>query len=401
MASDLILTLNAGSSSVKFALFDVNHSDMPMIASGQVEGLPDHPRLQARLVGASSPTQRDLAGGGEANHAMALQAILGWVGDHLVGSRIMAVGHRVVHGGPDHRSPALVDERLLEDLRKLVPLAPLHQPHNLSGVEAARRAFPHAPQVACFDTAFHRGHAFAVDSFALPRELYESGVRRYGFHGLSYEYVARRIRDLAPVEATGNVIVAHLGNGASLCALRDGKSVGTSMGFTALDGLIMGTRCGQIDPGVLLYLLTERGLDAAALSDLLYHRSGLKGLSGLSGDMRELEASGSPAARDAIDCFVLRICREVASLAAVLQGMDMIVFTGGIGENSAAIRREVLQRLGWMGVTLSDAANERGETTISAVSSPVRALVVRTSEERMIAEHTLRTAGLRTAGRAA
>jgi acetate kinase len=401
MRRDLLVTLNAGSSSIKFGIFELSDGAVERVASGQVQGLLTTATLQAGIVGTGTSPPVPLKPEGPSTHVLAMAAVLDWIADAFPGAHVVAVGHRIVHGGPSHAAPAPIDERLLADLRRLVPLAPLHQPHNLAGVEAARQAFPGTPQVACFDTAFHRGHAFEVDAFAIPRAFYDDGVRRYGFHGLSYEYVSRRLREIAPVEAVASVVIAHLGNGASLCAVKDGVSVASTMGFTALDGLVMGTRCGQIDPGVLLYLMSEKGMDAAALTRLLYTESGLKGLSGLSADMRELLSSAAPQAREAIACFVSRICREVASMAAVMQGLDAIVFTGGIGENSPAIRTDVLRRLAWMGVTLDERANDERRALISAPKSSVRAFVVPTDEERMIAEHTVKVAGVLGADRAA
>ena len=286
-----------------------------------------------------------------------MRAILGWLDGVGYTKGIVAVGHRVVHGGPDLTEPMLVDDAALARLRKLIPLAPLHQPHNLAGIEAARAAFPGRPQVACFDTSFHRSHPFVADTYALPRSYYEEGVRRYGFHGLSYEYITRRLFKIAPQIAREDVIVAHLGNGASMCVISNGRSMASTMGFTALDGLPMGTRCGQLDPGVLIYLMTEKKMDAQAISDLLYKESGLKGMSGVSQDMRELEASSSEGAREAIDYFVTRIRRELAGLAACVDGVEGIVFTGGIGEHSARVRKSVSSGLAWMGVELDDEAN--------------------------------------------
>jgi acetate kinase len=275
-----------------------------------------------------------------------------------------------------------------------VPLAPLHQPHNIAGIRAAREAWPGVLQVACFDTAFHRGHPFVHDTFALPRALYAEGVRRYGFHGLSYEYVSARLRTIAPLQAGGRVVVAHLGNGASMCAIRDGKSIASTMSFTALDGLPMGTRCGQLDPGVILYLLREKKLDVAALSDLLYRESGLQGLSGISHDMRELEASDAPEARQAIDYFISRIRYEFGGLAAALDGVDAMVFCGGIGENSWRVRERVLEGLEWMGIELDRTANRAGTDVISTAASRVRAYVIRTDEEAMLARHAVDELGL-------
>jgi acetate kinase len=301
-----------------------------------------------------------------------------------------------VHGGPDHSTPVLIDDRTLASLRALIPLAPLHQPHNVAGVEAAMKAFPSIPQVACFDTAFHRSHPFIHDTYALPRSYYDEGVRRYGFHGLSYEFITRKLGRIAPEIAREGVIIAHLGNGASMCAVHDGRAVATTMGFTALDGLAMGTRCGQLDPGVALYLLTEKKMSADALSDLLWKGSGLKGMSGLSQDMRELEASDKPAARDAIAYFVSRIRREIGGLAAALNGAEAIVFTAGIGEHSWKVREAVLKDMEWMGVHFDAQANRANAQIISAEDSPTTVFVIPTNEELMIAEHTVATAGVET-----
>ncbi|KAF0124391.1 MAG: acetate kinase, partial [Methylocystaceae bacterium] len=284
---------------------------------------------------------------------------------------------------------------VIDRLEKLVPLAPLHEPHNIAGIKAAREAWPESIQVACFDTAFHRSHPFVNDVFALPRQYYAEGVRRYGFHGLSYEYVSTRLREVSPSHAKGRVVVAHLGNGASMCAIQNGRSVASSMGFTALDGLPMGTRCGQLDPGVVLYLMQEKKLGAEEISNLLYKESGLKGLSGISHDMRELEASGAAEAREAIDYFVFRIRRELGGLAAVLQGIDAIVFCGGIGENAWRVRERVLEGMEWLGVELDRPANERQREVISSAKSPVRVFVIPTNEEQIIARHALQLADAR------
>ena len=292
-----------------------------------------------------------------------------------------------------------IDATAIAKLRKLIPLAPLHQPHNISGIEAAIAAFPGIPQVACFDTAFHRSHPFVDDTFALPRAYYDEGVRRYGFHGLSYEYIMRTLRKLAPQIVREDVIVAHLGNGASMCAIKNGQSISSTMGFTALDGLPMGTRCGQLDPGVILYLLAEKKMTVDEITDLLYKESGLKGMSGISQDMRELEASDSPAARDAIAYFVSRIRRELAGLAATVDGVEGVVFTGGIGEHSARIRKAVLTGMEWMGIQIDDEANEANAQIISARASPTAVFVIPTDEERMIARHALEV--LAAAGKAA
>jgi len=385
---DALLTLNAGSSSIKFGLFDAD--SLEPLASGQIESLGGAAAFRARLAAEGSDERhRWDPAKAPANHAQALQWLLEWIGQRVAGRRIAAVGHRVVHGGLRHSRPVLLDDDVIAGLAALVPLAPLHQPHNLAGIAAARAAFGKVPQVACFDTAFHRGHGFVEDSFALPRELYDEGVRRYGFHGLSYESIADTLRRHHPREADGRVVVAHLGNGASMCALRERRSVASTMGFTALDGLPMGTRCGQLDPGVLLYLVERKGFDAAALTDLLYHRSGLLGLSGgLSNDMRTLEAADSPQAVEAIDYFVARIRRELGALAAVLGGIDALVFTGGIGENSSRVRGRVLQDMGWLGIEADEAANAAGSVLLSTAHSAVCVLRLATDEEGMIARHT-------------
>ncbi len=383
-----ILTLNAGSSSIKFALFECN-SALAERVRGQVEGLGAAPHLQAAKPGEAN-VDRSLSETQAHDHASALAVVLEFL-DQCVGKvAIEAVGHRVVHGGVDFCESIVLDEQKLGVLERLNLLAPLHQPHNLSGVRAADRAFPDALQVACFDTAFHRSHPWVNDVYALPRALYDEGIRRYGFHGLSYEYVTERLYQVAPMHAAGRVVVSHLGNGASMCAIRDGQSVGSSMGFTALDGLPMGTRCGQLDPGVVLYLIEEKGLSVREVEDLLYRRSGLKGLSGLSHDMRELEAAGTPEAMQAIDYFVFRIRRELGSMTAILSGLDALVFCGGIGENAWRIREGVCQGFEWLGIELDDIRNQAGEMIVSSDRSRVRVFIIHTNEEMMIARHTAR-----------
>ncbi|MEY9787148.1 acetate kinase [Sinorhizobium fredii] len=307
----------------------------------------------------------------------------------LEGLELRAIGHRVVHGGPDYAQPVLIDATVLDRLASYQDLAPLHQPNNLAPIRLAMEINPDVPQVACFDTAFHRGHPEHADCYALPRALYDQGVRRYGFHGLSYEYIAERLHEIAPEAAGGKVIVAHLGSGASMCALRDGQSVESTMGFTALDGLPMGTRPGQLDPGVVLYLISERGMSADAVSDLLYHEAGLKGLSGISNDMRELLASDEPRAAFAIAHFVHRCRLNAGMLAAALGGLDAFVFTAGVGENSAPIRARIAEGLAWLGTELDPAANDAGGALISTATSRVALHVIPTDEELMIARHTL------------
>jgi acetate kinase len=306
---------------------------------------------------------------------------------------LAAIGHRVVHGGPEYSEPVLVSPEVLDRLARYVPLAPLHQPNNLAPIRTILELRPELPQVACFDTAFHRGHGPLADHFAIPEELYAEGVRRYGFHGLSYEYIADHLPQVAPVLAHGRVIVAHLGSGASMCALAGGRSIESTLGFTALDGLPMGTRPGQIDPGVVLYLLTEKSMDAAEVQRFLYNECGLKGLSGVSSDMRELEASADPRAAFAIEFFVYRIALNTGMLAAALGGVDGFVFTAGIGENSAMIRTRVTARLAWLGAKLAPEANAGGQTLISSPDSRVAIYVLPTDEELMIARHTLAVVG--------
>jgi acetate kinase len=380
--SNALLTLNAGSSSLKFSLFAL--ADVP--PERRYTGAFDRGAApgDVAITGVDgSRSVLSLAEPGQLGSAFA--AVLAWCEAQADFGDIVAVGHRVVHGGMDHTVPVVLSEDVIADLAKLSPLAPLHQPHNLAGVEQAMAAFPNALQVACFDTAFHRTHPFVNDTFALPHRFYAEGVRRYGFHGLSYDYVSDT---LDPAMKAGRVIIAHLGNGASMCALKAGQSVGSTMGFSALDGLPMGTRCGQIDPGVLLYLMQEHGMDADAIATLLYKESGLKGMSGLTNDMRVLLASNDPHAKEALDYFVFRIQREIGGMTAVLGGLDALVFTGGIGENAAPIRQRVCSGFEWLGMALDDAANAANAHEVSAAGSSIRVLVVPTDEEAMIARYT-------------
>ena len=378
MNDPVILTLNAGSSSIKFGLYEPAQEPNEIV-SGQVSNLGPAARLAVDLPG-QPRVNVEL---GAADHGVALQAILSHARGMIGERNVCGVGHRVAHGGIDFESPEVLDEPVLAKLRALAPLAPLHQPHNLAAIDAARRIFPDALQIGCFDTAFHRGHPWVNDTFALPRRYYDQGVRRYGFHGLSYEYVSGALQTVAPEIADGRVVIAHLGNGASMCAIRDGQSIASTMGFSALDGLPMGTRCGQLDPGVLLYLMDHEQLSASQITDLLYRESGLKGLSGLSNDMRELEASDAPEAAQAIDYFVFRIQREVGAMCAVLGGIDALVFCGGIGENSSHVRTRVCSGMDWIGVSLDETRNAANQPRISTGSTMV--LVVKTDEERIIA----------------
>lgn len=375
---ELILTLNAGSSSIKVALYD--HSDaLPQKARGQVEGLGARAQLEIAAAG-QQPTVRDI---GQADHAHALAQLFEALTPLCAGRGIAAVGHRIVHGGAKIDGPCILRDAVLAEIAALAPLAPLHQPHNLDAVRAAKCAFPDAVQLGVFDTAFHHGHDFVQDTFGLPRRFYDQGVRRYGFHGLSYASIAGQLALDHPDLAAGRVIVGHLGNGASLCALSGGRSVDTTMGFSALDGLPMGTRVGQLDPGVILYLM-DQGMDAAALTELFYKQSGLKGLSGISHDMRVLLASSAPEAAAAIGYFTARLAREIGAMAAVLGGVDALVFTGGIGANAAPIRAMALEKLGFLGLELDPVANAAHARMIHA--GPVPILVMATDEERVIAK---------------
>ena len=388
-----ILVLNAGSSSLKFGLFTAEKAPQPL-ATGLVDriGGPAHMRLRSHdggvLCDAAVPAAQ------AADHAGALAAAFHHVGQHFAQAHIVAVGHRIVHGGRDFVAPVVLGASEMQALAALVPFAPLHQPHNLAGVRAAMALLPDAVQIGCFDTAFHRHHPFVNDTFALPRDYYEKGVRRYGFHGLSYDYIAGALAEMAPTLHAGRVVVAHLGNGASMCALQAGRSVASSMGFSALDGLPMGTRSGQMDPGVLLYLMEQENMSAAQISDLLYRRSGLLGLSGISHDMRSLLASDAPQAREAIDYFCFRIRRELGGLAAALEGLDAVVFTGGIGENAAEIRARTCAGMGWIGIELDAPANQAGATVISTPLSRVRVLCIPTNEELVIARAAVALAGV-------
>ncbi|MEW5423175.1 acetate/propionate family kinase [Amorphus sp. 3PC139-8] len=396
--TDLILTINAGSSSIKFSLFTM--AAATEVIRGQIDGLGVHPRLVAREGSEKVVDQTYPDGTGPADHAAALKSILALLQERHPDQQVTAVGHRIVHGGPDFKDSVRLDDTVLDRLKALNPLAPLHQPHNLSGVAAARAAFPHALQVACFDTSFHRKHPWVNDTFALPNQFYEAGVRRYGFHGLSYEYIVSRIAELGLADDSHKLVVAHLGNGASMCAIRDGVSIASTMGFTALDGLPMGTRCGQIDPGVLLYLIGEKGMTTEELTKLLYNESGLKGLSGISNDVRDLEESDDPNAARALDYFVFRVRRELGAMAASLRGLDAVVLTGGIGENAANLRHRILHDEEWLGISIDDERNYAKEMRVSTDTSPVQVYVIPTNEEMMIARHTARIAAQESVGTA-
>ncbi|MBC8742961.1 acetate/propionate family kinase [Paraburkholderia sp. UCT31] len=386
--ADVILVLNAGSSSIKFSAFEERGSALDLVVHGQVDGLyTSHARFEA-LDRHGEHHAKEWTAGTELDHRHGLEHIGVFLEEHREGHTLVAVGHRVVHGGQRFSGPVRLTPAVVDELDKLTPLAPLHQPHNLKSIRLFDQMQPDVPQVACFDTAFHRTQPEVAQAFALPAAITDLGVRRYGFHGLSYEYIASVLPHVAPGAAAGRTVVAHLGNGASMCALVAGASVASTMGFTALDGLPMGTRCGNLDPGVVLYLMEERGMDARALEDLLYRRSGLLGVSGVSADMRTLLESDDPRARFAIDLFVYRISRELGSLAAAMDGIDALVFTGGIGEHAAAVREAVVRRTKWLGVELDVAANLKGGPIVTTASSGIPVWVIPTNEELMIARHT-------------
>jgi acetate kinase len=383
--ADAVLALNAGSSSLKFGVFrSTGNATIVPVSKGGIEGIGTAPHFTARDNNGVTLIEKRWP---SATFAIVLGELLEWIDHHLGDDRLVAVGHRVVHGGRDYTAPVRLTDDVLTALDALTPLAPLHQPHSLAPVRAITTLRPELAQIACFDTAFHRTMPAVATRFALPREFDDEGVRHYGFHGLSYEYIAQRLRQVAPRLAAGRVIVAHLGNGASLCAMLSGLSVDTTMSFTALDGLMMGTRCGAIDPGVLLYMLQQKNLSPADLEHLLYEKSGLLGVSGLSSDMRVLLASDLPHAREAVELFVFRIARETAALAASLGGLDGFVFTAGIGEHAPEIRAAVCERLRWLGVTTGPEVG----SLISAPDSRVEVHVIPTDEEAMIGQHTLET----------
>ena len=386
--ADVIAVLNAGSSSFKFSLFAVAPDGLDVLARGQAEGLTTSPRFIARDGAGAVLEEKAWEAGTQLGHAGALDHLVAFLRARLGQHRLVGVGHRVVHGGAEYSAPVRVDAGVLQALEKYIPLAPLHQPHNLTPIRALLERAPQLPQVACFDTAFHRRQPPVAQAYALPRSISERGVLRYGFHGLSYEYVAGVLPRHDERAAAGKVVVAHLGNGSSMCAMTAGRSVASTMGFTAADGLPMGTRCGNLDPGVVLYLIDELGMDTRAVEKLIYQQSGLLGVSGISSDMRTLLASDAPAAKEAVDLYVYRIARELGSLAAALGGLDALVFTAGIGENSAELRQRVCRDAAWLGVDLDEAANRRGGPCISRAGSRASAWVIPTNEELMIAGHT-------------
>jgi acetate kinase len=390
---DAILVVNAGSSSVKFRVFEVEGPQaLRQVISGQMDGIGVRPKLKANGAANEKLIERDYEATQVPDVVTAMRTAGAWLQSEQK-LNFVAIGHRVVHGGPHYNRPTLVNDKVLSDLERYVSLAPLHQPNNLAPIRILMERFPDMPQVACFDTAFHRGHSAVADHYAIPDALYAEGVRRYGFHGLSYEYIAEHLRESMPDRANGRVIVAHLGSGASMCAIANGRSVESTMGFTALDGLPMGTRPGQIDPGVVLYLLTEKGMTPAVVQDFLYKECGLKGLSGISNDVRELLESAAPGAKLALDHFVYRIGLYAGYLAASLGGVDSFVFTAGIGERSSEMRRRIGEKLAWLGAEIDPDANSAGDIRISRSGSRLEIYVVPTNEELMIAKHTLAAIG--------
>jgi acetate kinase len=388
--AETILVVNGGSSSIKFELFAIGHGDkLDRRLKGQIEGIGTHPRLSAKDAQGASAINQTWSTDEVGELPDALDKLVVFLREY-VGKLPVAIGHRVVHGGPDFIEPTIVTACIVERLERLVPLAPLHQPNNLAPIRIVLERQPHLLQVACFDTAFHRGHPAVADRYAIPENLYQEGVRRYGFHGLSYEYIAQRLRQVAPEVADGRIVAAHLGSGASMCALSAGKSIDSSMGFTALDGLPMGTRPGQLDAGVVLYLISNKAMSPKEVEHFLYHDCGLKGLSGISNDVRDLLASSDPRAKLALDYFAYRIALFTGMLATALGGIDALVFTAGIGEKAPAIRQAVADKLSWLGLELSEGANAKNELRISWKRSRVACYVVPTDEELMIARHTLR-----------
>ncbi len=389
---DYALVLNAGSSSLKFCVFQrPAGQSWRLEARGQIEGIGTSPRLSVKDANGESLARQDV---NVSDGREAVEALAAWLRSKYGGSKVLGVGHRVVHGGARFKGPTILNQQVLEELRQLIPLAPLHQPYNLAAIEAAFERLPGVPQVACFDTSFHRGQPAVAELIPLPRGLRQAGLQRYGFHGLSYEYVASVLPEVAPAIARGRVIVAHLGSGASMCALKEGKSVDSTLGFTALDGLCMGTRPGALDPGVVLHLFQGLNLSAKDVETLLYKKSGLFGISGISNDMRDLLGRREPEARLAVDYFVYRATREIGALTAVLGGIDGLVFTAGIGENSPEIRERICDSSSWLGIELDDAANTDHSTRISTNRSKVSVWVIPTNEELMIARHTGSLLGL-------
>ena len=382
-----ILVLNAGSSSIKFALYPAMETDGGRVLyAGEIEGIGHVARLSVTDADGKTVAERPVKG--KATHHVALSVLLDWISKHSGGIVLAAAGHRVAHGGSEFVAPVMITPTVREKLESLNPLAPLHQPYNLAAITALSTLHPKLPQVACFDTAFHATEPDVATRIALPRQLTDKGIRRYGFHGLSYEYIASVLPGHLGDGADGRIVVAHLGSGASMCAMRERRSVATTMGFSPLDGLVMGTRCGSLDPGVVLYLLDHEGMSSADVTHLLYEKSGLLGVSGVSDDMRDLLASDDPNAAEALELFVYRIVRELGSLAAALGGLDALVFTGGIGEHATEIRARVCRQAAWLGIDPDEAANRRGGPRIDRGDSDVSVLVLATDEQLVIARHT-------------
>jgi acetate kinase len=393
----IVLVLNAGSSSIKFGVYGV---DLDSLARGEIEGIGTSPRFHAHSradVGFATRIWKD---SNPSVHTL-IESLIDWIEQHFGRARILAAGHRVVLGGPEHTRPILIDDAVLDRLRALIPLAPVHQPRNLEPIEALARLQPGLPQVACFDTSFHRTMPETAQLYGLPRSLTEAGARRYGFHGISYEYIAGVLPQFDRKAAAGRTVVAHLGGGASMCALVAGRSVATTMGFSPLSGLLMGTRPGELDPGLILWLMQAKGMSLEEVETMLYHDCGLKGVSGISADMRDLLGNNDPRAKQAVELFVYRICWELGALTAVAGGLDDLVFTAGIGENAASVREAVCRRCGWLGIELDQRANARNADRISSASSPVSVWVIPTDEESMIATHTLALVGARPERRSA
>jgi len=387
-----LLVINAGSSSIKFTVYqkDVSTGQLVTDAAGQIDGIGSQPGFTVRSAEGVLLIERMLSDDETHSHTEAINIMLSWLWEYFGNGTLLAVGHRVVHGGQTYSAPVLIDATVMAKLETLIPLAPLHQPNNLATIRVLMESMPSLPQVACFDTAFHRTQPDVAQRFAIPRRFTHEGIRHYGFHGLSYEYIASILPTLEPTLADARIIIAHLGSGASLCALHKGRSIATTMGFSPLDGLVMGTRCGNIDPGVLIYLMDCHNMDARALEQLLYYESGLLGVSEISNDMRTLLASDDPRAQEAIELFVYRAGREIGSLASALGGLDAVIFTGGIGEHSAEIREKVCHQAAWLGLELDDSANAAAATRISKPDSRLSAWIVPTDENLMIAHHTLR-----------
>jgi acetate kinase len=393
--ADAIVVLNAGSSSIKFSLFTLGEPDPRVVARGQIEGLFTAPKFVSKDEKGKVLSEKSWGEGKSLGHEGALDHLVAYLRGELKEHRLVGVGHRIAHGGPEIAKPLRLDEQVVSKLEKFIPLAPLHQPHNLAPIRFLMERAPQLPQVACFDTSFHRTNAQISQMFALPMEYFETGVRRYGFHGLSYEYIASILPNYDSKAARGRTVVLHLGNGASMCALNASHSAACTMGFCAVDGLMMGTRSGSLDPGVVLFLMAQRGMSAPEIEKLIYTKSGLLGVSGISSDMRALLGSDDLRAKLAVDLYVYRIQRELGSLVACLQGLDSIVFTGGIGENAALIRARVCRDAAWLGVELDEGGNTKGGPRISSANSRVTAWVVPTNEELMIARHTKKLLGLR------